>query len=125
MNRFVGPATAAALFPARAGASGAAEPAGTAIIAFLIVVAITLAITAWAGRYTRTAREFYAAGAGLRGWQNGLAIAGDFMSAATFLGVTALFFTAGFDAIIFIICPPIAYTIFVCLMAERLRNLGR
>jgi cation/acetate symporter len=105
------------------GAERATSP--IAIASFLAIVALTLGITYWAARRTRTAHEFYAAGSSISGWQNGLAIAGDFMSAATFLGTTALFFTAGFDAIIFILCPPIAYTIFVCLMAERLRNLGR
>jgi cation/acetate symporter len=97
----------------------------TAIGSFLLVVAVTLAITWWAARRTRTAHEFYVAGSRIGGWQNGLAIAGDFMSAATFLGITALYFNVGFDAIIYILCPPVSYAVMVCLLAERLRTLGR
>lgn len=111
--------------PVIAADASAREPSMVAIGSFLAIIIVTLGITGWAAKHTKTAHEFYAAGSRIRGWQNGLAIAGDFMSAATFLGTTALFFTAGFDSIIFILCPPIAYSIFVCLMAERLRNLGR
>jgi len=101
------------------------EPSAVAIAAFLAIIALTLAITAWAARRTHTRLEFYAAGSRIGGWQNGLAIAGDFMSAATFLGMTALFFDLGYDVIIYLLCPPVAYTVFVCLLADRLRNLGR
>jgi len=100
-------------------------PSATAIGAFFSVIVLTLFITWRAARRTHTAHEFYAAGSRIKGWHNGLAIAGDFMSAATFLGITALFFSFGFDSIIYILCPPASYAVFVCLMADRLRNLGR
>lgn len=101
------------------------EPSGVAISSFLAVIALTLGITYWAAKRTRTAHQFYAAGSSIRGWQNGFAIAGDFMSAATFLGLTGLFFTIGFDSIIYILCPPVAYAVIAFLLADRLRNLGR
>lgn len=101
------------------------EPSMVAIVAFLLIIAVTLAITFWAAKKTKTAHEFYAAGSSIKGWQNGLAIAGDFMSAATFLGLTALFYLVGFDSIIYILCPPVGYAIISFLMADRLRNLGR
>jgi cation/acetate symporter len=101
------------------------ESSGAAISSFLAVIAITLGITYWAAKRTRTAHQFYAAGSSIKGWQNGFAIAGDFMSAATFLGLTALFFSIGFDSIIYILCPPVAYAIISFLLADRLRNLGK
>ncbi len=67
-----------------------------AIVMFLIFVAMTLAITYWAAKRTKTATDFYAAGRGVTGLQNGLAIAGDYMSAASFLGIAALVYTHGF-----------------------------
>ena len=73
----------------------------TAIAMFLGFVAVSLGITWWAARRgTSTTKDFYAAGAGLKGFQNGLAIAGDYTSAATFLGVTALVYTSGYDGMI-------------------------
>src|ERR1700752_252767 len=76
----------------------------TAIAMFLGFVAVSLAITRWAARRgTSTAKDFYAAGGGLKGFQNGLAIAGDYTSAATFLGVTALVYTSGYDGMIYAI----------------------
>ncbi len=110
---------------ATAAGQSSRQPSMVAIVAFLLIIAVTLAITYWAARRTRTAHDFYAAGSSITGWQNGLAIAGDFMSAATFLGLTALFFMKGFDTIIFILCPPVGYAIISFLMADRLRNLGR
>lgn len=105
------------------------EPSGggsnTAIIYFLLVIAATLGITYWAAKRTRSADEFYAAGSRITGPQNGLAIAGDFMSAATFLGMTGLFFSAGFDVIIYMLAPSVAFSIMLFLVADRLRNLGR
>ncbi len=110
-------------------AYAAEEPSGggpnTAIVYFLVVIAATLGITYWAAKRTRTADEFYAAGSRITGPQNGLAIAGDFMSAATFLGMTGLFFDAGFDVIIYMLAPPVAFSIMLFLVADRLRNLGR
>jgi cation/acetate symporter len=97
----------------------------TAIGLFAFFVALTLGITYWASRRTRTAADFYAAGGGVTGLQNGLAIAGDFMSAASFLGISALVFTAGFDGLLYSIGFLVGWPIIMFLMAERLRNLGK
>ena len=74
-----------------------------AIGMFLIFVAVTLGITYWAAKRTQTAQDFYAAGRSVTGFQNGLAIAGDFMSAASLLGVSGLIFMSGFDGLIYAI----------------------
>ena len=96
-----------------------------AIVMFLIFVASTLLITKWAASRTRTAADFYAAGGGITGFQNGLAIAGDFMSAASFLGISALVFSSGFDGLIYSVGWLVGWPIVLFLIAERLRNLGR
>lgn len=115
-----------------ASAAGAVSASGemggrnwTAIVMFLAFVAGTLGITYWAARRTRSADEFYAAGSRISGMQNGFAIAGDFMSAATFLGVSAFVFSAGFDGLIYAIGGTMGWPIILFLMADRLRNLGR
>ena len=115
---------------AAAGSAMAAPPVpaagnNTAIILFGVFVALTLAITAWAARRTRSAADFYAAGGGVTGLQNGIAIAGDFMSAASFLGISALVYTAGFDGLLYSIGFLVGWPIIMFLMAERLRNLGK
>lgn len=92
---------------------------------FALTIAATLAITWWAARRTRSASDFYAAGGRITGLQNGTAIAGDFMSAATFLGITGLIFAHGFDVIIYIIAPLAGLAVILGLFAEPLRNLGR
>jgi len=98
----------------------------TAIAMFLGFVAVSLGITWWtARRGTSTAKDFYAAGAGLKGFQNGLAIAGDYTSAATFLGVTALVYTSGYDGMIYAIGFLVGFPMILFLIAEPLRNLGR
>ena len=97
----------------------------TAITMFFLFVGITLAITVWASKRTKTRADFYAAGKSIGGMQNGLAIAGDFMSAATFLGVTALVYTTGMDAMLFIIGGTLGWAVILLLVAERLRNLGQ
>ena len=97
----------------------------TAIIMFAIFVGITLWITKWAASKTKTAADFYTAGGGITGFQNGLAIAGDYMSAASFLGISALVFGTGFDGLIFSIGWLVGWPIITFLMAERLRNLGK
>jgi cation/acetate symporter len=98
----------------------------TAIAMFLGFVAVSLAVTWWAARRgTSTAKNFYAAGAGLTGVQNGLAIAGDYTSAATFLGVTALVYTSGYDGMIYAIGFLVGFPMILFLIAEPLRNLGR
>ncbi|WP_448044979.1 cation/acetate symporter ActP [Bradyrhizobium liaoningense] len=98
----------------------------TAIAMFVGFVAISLGVTLWAARRgTSTAKDFYAAGAGLKGFQNGLAIAGDYTSAATFLGVTALVYTSGYDGMIYAIGFLVGFPMILFLIAEPLRNLGR
>lgn len=97
----------------------------SAIVMFFLFVGITLAITVWASKRTKTRSDFYAAGKSIGGMQNGLAIAGDFMSAATFLGVTALVYTTGMDGMLFIIGGTLGWAVILLLVAERLRNLGK
>ena len=97
----------------------------TAIGMFAAVVALTLLITLWASRRTSSASDFYTAGGGITGFQNGVAIAGDFMSAASFLGISALVYANGFDGLIYSIGFLVGWPILMFLMAERLRNLGR
>ena len=97
----------------------------TAIVMFGIFVGITLWITKWAAAKTKTAADFYTAGGGITGFQNGLAIAGDYMSAASFLGISALVFGSGFDGLIFSIGWLVGWPVITFLMAERLRNLGK
>ncbi len=96
-----------------------------AIIMFLVFVAVTLGITYWAAQRTKTAKDFYAAGGGITGFQNGLAIAGDYMSAASFLGISGLVFTAGFDGLIYSVGWLVGWPIIMFLIAEQLRNLGK
>lgn len=96
-----------------------------AIAMFASFVGLTLLITRWAARRTRTADDFYAAGGRITGFQNGLAIAGDYMSAASFLGISAQIYTDGYDGLIYSIGFLVGWPILLFLMAERLRNLGR
>jgi hypothetical protein len=88
------------------------------------VLAITLAITWWASRRTRTATEFWAAGRGISQLQNGLAISGDYMSAAAFLGVSGLMFLGGFDGFITGVAALVSFVPVLLLLAERMRNAG-
>jgi cation/acetate symporter len=97
----------------------------TAIVMFGIFVGITMMITKWAAGKTKTAADFYTAGGGITGFQNGLAIAGDYMSAASFLGISGLVFASGFDGLIFSIGWLVGWPVITFLMAERLRNLGK
>lgn len=96
-----------------------------AIIMFFIFVGATLFITYWAAKRTRSAKDFYAAGGGITGFQNGLAIAGDYMSAASFLGISALVFGSGYDGLIYSIGFLVGWPVITFLVAERLRNLGK
>ena len=91
---------------------------------FLLFLAVTLAITWWAARQTKGTRDFYAAGGRITGFQNGLAIAGDFMSAATFLGITGLTYLAGLDATIYVLAPMVGFCLLLMLMVEPFRKLG-
>ncbi len=94
------------------------------VVMFLLFVAATLAISYWAARRTRSSQVFYTAGGKITGLQNGTAIAGDYMSAASFLGITGLIFLGGFDGLIFAIGAFAGWPIMVFLLAERVRNLG-
>ncbi|KEY56857.1 cation/acetate symporter ActP [Serratia sp. DD3] len=96
-----------------------------AIIMFVLFVGATLYITYWASKRTRSRGDYYTAGGRITGLQNGLAIAGDFMSAASFLGISALVYTSGYDGLIYSIGFLIGWPIILFLIAERLRNLGR
>ncbi len=111
-----------------ADAVGATEKQATnwhAIIMFLIFVGLTMGITYWAASRTKTTADFYTAGGGITGFQNGLAIAGDYMSAATLLGLTAMTYAQGYDAYVYMLAFFAGWPIILFLMAERLRNLGK
>ncbi|SOC22512.1 cation/acetate symporter [Ureibacillus xyleni] len=97
----------------------------TAIIMFVAIVGLTLVITWWASKRTSTASDFYTAGGGLKGWQNGLAISGDYLSAASFLGIAGSIALTGFDGFFFSIGYLVAYLVVLYIVAEPLRNLGR
>ena len=97
----------------------------TAIVMFALFVAGTLWITKWAAAKTRSAADFYTAGGGITGFQNGLAIAGDYMSAASFLGISAAVMASGYDGLIYSIGFLVGWPVITFLMAERLRNLGK
>jgi cation/acetate symporter len=97
----------------------------TAIAMFGIFVAFTLWITKWAAAKTKSAADFYTGGGGITGFQNGLAIAGDYMSAASFLGISAAVMASGFDGLIYSIGFLVGWPVVTFLLAERLRNLGK
>ncbi|MCZ6666826.1 MAG: cation acetate symporter, partial [Gammaproteobacteria bacterium] len=114
---------------AATGAGKLEEGAGavnfTAIAMFLVFVLATLGITWWAAKHTRTTKDYYAAGSTITGTQNGFAIAGDYMSAASFLGMSGLVYTSGFDGLIYAVGALAGWPIVLFLLAERLRNLGK
>ncbi|SCX83755.1 cation acetate symporter [Thiohalorhabdus denitrificans] len=116
-----------AAFAAGGGMEGSARDSVNvpAVTMFLIFVMGTLGITYWAANRTRTAKDFYTAGGGITGLQNGLAIAGDYMSAASFLGITAAVYANGYDGLIYAIGFLVGWPIIMFLMSERLRNLGK
>jgi cation/acetate symporter len=96
-----------------------------AVSIFAVVVAITLGITYWASKRTKDATTFWAAGRGITGIQNGFAIAGDYMSAASFLGIAGLIFLFGFDGFLYSVGFLVAFLIVLFLLAERMRNSGK
>ncbi len=96
-----------------------------AIVMFAVFVGLTLIITYIAAKRTKSASDFYAAGGGITGMQNGLAMAGDYMSAASFLGISGLVFSSGFDGLIYSVGWLVGWPIILFLIAERLRNLGK
>ncbi|WP_101049210.1 cation acetate symporter [Macromonas nakdongensis] len=122
-----------ALAPAWVWAAGGAvegeiekQPMNVAAIGiFLAFVLLTLGITKWAAGRTKSTADFYTGGGGITGFQNGLAIAGDYMSAATLLGLTSMVFFKGYDGFVYAVCFFIGWPIILFLMAERLRNLGK
>jgi cation/acetate symporter len=97
----------------------------TAIIMFCLFVMMTMGITYWASGRTKSTADFYTAGGGITGFQNGMAIAGDYMSAATLLGLTAMVYSKGYDGYIYMLAFFAGWPIILFLMAERLRNLGK
>ncbi len=101
------------------------QPNLLAIGFFFVFVVSTMAITYWAARRTRSADHFYSAGRSVTGLQNGLALAGDYMSAASFLGIAGLVATSGFDGLLYSIGFLVGWPIVMFLIAEPLRNLGR
>ncbi|AOJ42435.1 cation acetate symporter [Burkholderia lata] len=97
----------------------------SAVVMFLLFAVATLCITWWASSKTRSMDDFYTAGGGITGFQNGLALAGDYMSAAALLGVTSMIFFNGYDGMIYVVSFFIAWPLLLFLFAERIRNLGR
>ncbi len=130
-NRFLFAALALTGSAGSALAAGAIEGGGQqalnlpAIIMFGAFVLFTLGITKWAASRTRSAADFYTAGGGITGFQNGLALAGDYMSAASFLGISGLVFATGYDGLIFSVGWLVGWPVVLFLIAERLRNLGK
>lgn len=119
---------AAAAAQAAGGDLGQVEKQPTnwvAISMFAIFVVGTLFITKWAASKTKSAADFYTGGGGITGFQNGLAIAGDYMSAASFLGISAAVMASGYDGLIYSIGFLVGWPVITFLMAERLRNLGK
>ncbi|MBV7527546.1 MULTISPECIES: cation acetate symporter [Pseudomonas] len=107
-------------------ADGASRPLNwNAIGMFLVFVLFTLGVTRWAALRTRSTSDFYTAGGGMTGFQNGLAIAGDMISAASFLGISAMMFLNGYDGLLYALGVLAGWPIILFLIAERLRNLGK
>lgn len=100
-------------------------PTLSAVLCFLAIVALTLIVTYWAARRTKSTREFYAAGRSISPLQNGLALAGDYMSAASFLGIAGLVALRGYDGMIYATGWLVGWPALMFLIAEPLRNLGK
>ncbi len=101
------------------------QPSAIAMAFFFLFIAVTLGITWWAARRTRTTEHFYAAGRSITAGQNGFALAGDYMSAASFLGIAGLVSTTGFDGLIYSTGWLVGWPVVLFLIAEPLRNLGK
>jgi len=106
-------------------ATAIGQPNAIAMVFFFLFISITLGITWWAARRTRTTEQFYAAGRTISAGQNGFALAGDYMSAASFLGIAGLVSTTGFDGLIYSTGWLVGWPVVLFLIAEPLRNLGR
>lgn len=92
---------------------------------FALIVLLTLVITYWASKRTSSTSDFYAAGRSITGWQNGIAIAGDYMSAASFLGIAGIIALNGFDGLLYSVGWLVAYLVVLIIVAEPLRNSGK
>lgn len=106
-------------------ASSTTEHRPLIITLFAVFVAATLAITVWAGRQTKSASDFYAGGRQFTAFQNGLAVSGDYMSAASFLGIAGAIALFGYDGFLYSIGFLVAWLVALLLVAEPLRNSGR
>lgn len=95
------------------------------IILFLIIVGVTLYITYWAAKRNKSTSDFYAAGRSLTGWQNGIAISGDYLSAASFLGIAGLIALNGYDGFMYSVGWLVGYLVVLYIVAEPLRNSGK
>ena len=100
------------------------SPTASAVV-FFVIVALTLAVTWWAARRTRSTSEFYAAGRSVTALENGLALAGDYMSAASFLGIAGLVALRGYDGMIYATGWLVGWPALMFLIAEPVRNLGK
>lgn len=119
-------ATAAVFASGTIDAGGKADSVNVpAVTMFFIFVGATLFITYWAAKRTKSAKDFYTAGGGITGVQNGTAIAGDYMSAASFLGITGMVYLKGYDGLIFSIGFLVGWPIILFMISEQLRNLGK
>ena len=116
---------AAAKAPAPAATSGLKTNRVITIGMFLFIIGITMGIVVWAARQTTSAADFYAAGGGITGFQNGWAIAGDYLSAATFLGITGLISIAGIDGFMYAVGPMVTFVTILLVIAEPCRNMGK
>ena len=103
-------------------AAGDGETNITAITMFVAFVLVTLGITYWAAKRTQSTSSFYTAGGGITGFQNGLAISGDFMSAASFLGISGLVFASGYDGLIYSVGFLVGWPVIMLLIAEPLKK---
>src|SRR5690349_2851561 len=101
------------------------QPNATAISFFFVFIALTMGISYWAARKTKTTEDFFAAGRAISGRQNGFALAGDFMSAASFLGIAGLVSLQGFDGLIYSTGWLVGWPVVLVMIAEPLRNLGK
>src|SRR5512134_3244218 len=105
--------------------SALGQPNAITIGWFLVFICLSLAITVWASRKTRSTDQFYAAGRSVTALQNGFALAGDYMSAASFLGIAGLVALSGFDGLIYSVGFLVGWPVVMFLIAEPLRNLGK
>ncbi len=121
----VAQATPAATAPAPSGAPKLKTNRMITMGMFMVIIGITMGIVIWAARQTKTAADFYTAGGGITGFQNGWAIAGDYLSAATFLGITGLISIAGMDGFMYAVGPMVTFVTILLVIAEPCRNAGK